>query len=896
MTQLELDDIQGLVASGYGRLPWSSFVLLRVESAPAARCWLERALGEVRFCAAGLPDRGDTCLNLAFTHAGLTALGLCFQALKGFSREFQEGMHANERRRRILGDVGENAPERWGWGGPSTPEVHVLLLLYAGDEAALESLVQRTLASIRAADSGLREVERLPGRPLPDSKEHFGFRDGISQPRIAELDPTLEGIDQVRAGEFVLGYTNEHGQLTMCAQVDPILDPAGVLPAVAHTEQRDFGRNGTYLVLRTLAQDVHGFWEFIDAATQEEGKSDARARVVLASKMVGRWPSGAPLVKAPEIDDPELATANDFLYHREDPDGLRCPVGSHIRRTHPRDSLPPRPGSEQSVAVNKRHRLLRRGRAYGPPVTPSMNHEDVLTTRRDGEERGLHFVSLCANLSRQFEFVQGAWVNNPHFAGLRSDTDPLIGTRPEGNTFTIPADPVRERVHDLPSFVTVRGGAYFFLPGRRALRFLASEPRELASELSAPASEAIDVPVTAALRLAQRTSDALERAVAFTRRFTRTRRIFDRLLQQPLLDAAQWWIQRRLVDEGLGIAEERVLPSEDEIARRITEQMTAFLFKHYRGGGAERAGNTKTYGLVRAYFEVDPRLANELEAGVFRRGASYPAWVRFGGPGPLAPPDMRDNGILSIGIKLMDVPGPKLLDDEVGTQDFTGISGPTFTTPSVFENVKLQRNIGRGTPVLYFFNPFDSHVLDALMQGLFAKAHGNPLEARYWSCVPYLYGDPKGARGARAIKYRVMPERGERTSVPRRPGDDYLREAMVHTLAHEEVHFSFEIQLQTDPVRMPLEDACVVWPERLSPWIRVARLRIPAQSFDSPAQRVYARNLSFNPWHAIAEHRPLGNQNRARKLIYLETSKVRQRINGEARIEPRDHELPRSPA
>jgi Dyp-type peroxidase family len=742
----------------------------------------------------------------------------------------------------------------------------------------------------------VRVVERLPGRPLPDSKEHFGFRDGISQPHIAELEPLLVGIDQVRAGEFVLGYTNEHGQRTMCAQVDPILDPRGLLPAVELSEQRDFGRNGSYLVLRTLAQDVHGFWEFIDTATQQDGKSDTSARIALASKMVGRWPSGAPLVKTPEHDDPELATANDFLYHREDPDGLRCPIGSHIRRTHPRDSLPPRPGSEQSIAVNKRHRLLRRGRAYGPPLAASMNHEDMLAAEPDGQERGLHFVSLCANLSRQFEFVQGAWVNNPHFAGLRSDTDPLIGVRHEGGTFTMPADPVRERVHDLPSFVGMRGGGYFFLPGRRALQFLASEPRELASEVSAPASEAIEQPVTAGLRLARRASAALESSVAFTRRFTRARNLFDRLFQQRLLDAAQWWIQRRLVDEGLGIAEERILPSEDEIARRITELMTAFLFEHYRNGGAERAGNTKTYGLVRAHLEVDSALPGELEAGVFRRGAVYPAWVRFGGPGPLAPADMRDNGILSIGIKLMDVPGPKLLDDETGTQDFTGISGPTFTTPTVFENVKLQRNIGRGTPVFYFFNPFDPHLLDAFMQGLFAKAYGNPLEARYWSCVPYLYGDPAGPRGARAIKYRLVPERLERSPVPRRPGDDYLREAMVRTLGHEEMRFSFQIQLQTDPVRMPIEDACVVWPERLSPWIAVAKLRIPAQIFDSSAQRAYARNLSFNPWHSIAEHRPLGNQNRARKVIYLETSKVRQRINGEARIEPRDHELPRSPA
>jgi hypothetical protein len=270
-----------------------------------------------------------------------------------------------------------------------------------------------------------------------------------------------------------------------------------------------------------------------------------------------------------------------------------------------------------------------------------------------------------------------------------------------------------------------------------------------------------------------------------------------------------------------------------------------------------------------------------LRCGVFRvPGRTYPVWVRFAGPGPLTPPDIEDNGILSIGIKLMGVEGPKLIDDETSTQDFTGISAPTFTTPNIVENLKLQKHLVDGTPILYFLNPFDSHFLDGLMQGLYARAHSNPLSVRYYSCVAYLFGPD------RAIHYSIRPCAPEKTKVPRNPSPNYLRESMVRTLSQREVLFDFMIQFQTDAHRMPIENASVEWPERLSPFIPVARLRLPKQRFDSEAQLAFARNLSFNPWHSIADHRPLGNQNRARKTIYLELSQLRQSIGGEARVEP----------
>jgi hypothetical protein len=379
--------------------------------------------------------------------------------------------------------------------------------------------------------------------------------------------------------------------------------------------------------------------------------------------------------------------------------------------------------------------------------------------------------------------------------------------------------------------------------------------------------------------------DALLRSIVhfMRRRNPVYRTTFDALFQMPLQTATQFIINVKRPNLHLGIAEERILPGEEAATRQIANQMNRFLERTYRGGVAERAGNTKTYGVVRARFEV-PELPPDLRVGIFAEPQEYPAWVRFSGPGPHVTDDIANNGILSIGIKLMGVEGDKLIDDEQATQDFTGISSPTFTTPNVIENLKLQRRIYDGTPALYFFSPFDPHYLDAIMQGLYAKSHASPLELQYYSCVPYLFGE------GRAIQYAVKPRRTGIATVSKHPSADYLREAMVEALVGDEVVFDFMVQFQTDPHRMPVEDASVVWPQSLSPYIAVATIRIAPQEFDSPAQLAFARNLSYNPWHSIPEHRPLGNQGRARRTIYLATSKYRQAMNQDERIEPMGNE------
>ena len=463
---LDRDDVQGLVARAYGALRAASYLLFRIDRADAAAAWLGRLVDRIPNVDS---QRSETAVHLAFTAPGLRKLGLGMNVLELFSAEFVAGM-VGPHRSRILGDDDESAPHRWSWGGPRTSPPDLLLLAFAQDEATLNALLstlQRELAG-----AGLSEVLTLQTTDLGDH-EPFGFADGMSQPLIAGLGSKGSAANRVKTGEFVLGYTNEYGLLTDRPLIDAALDPAGRLPRDPSGSSRaDLGRNGTYLVFRQLRQDVGSFWRFVDGASRNsDGTSNAAARTKLAAKIVGRWPGGAPLATSPLDDDPRHAADADFSYADVDPRGINCPIGSHIRRTNPRDALEPGLKPSQSVAIARRHRILRRGREYGPRWEPPLAPNDLAS---DGVQRGLHFVCLNANIARQFEFIQHTWVNSPKFGGLYDDADPLIGRRaPSGATFTIQGTPFRQRVTGLPRVVTVVGGGYFFLPGIRALRYLA---------------------------------------------------------------------------------------------------------------------------------------------------------------------------------------------------------------------------------------------------------------------------------------------------------------------------------------------------------------------------------------------------------------------------------------
>jgi hypothetical protein len=309
--------------------------------------------------------------------------------------------------------------------------------------------------------------------------------------------------------------------------------------------------------------------------------------------------------------------------------------------------------------------------------------------------------------------------------------------------------------------------------------------------------------------------------------------------------------------------------------------------KLWSPGNFQRCGNTKTHGIVKGELTIREDIPEHMKRGIFAKPHTYKAWVRFSGPGPYVTPDIDDVGFMSISTKLMGVPGPKLLDDEKFTQDMFGVSTPTFVTPDTKANAHLQYWSYKNAQLFHFLNFAQPHVFDLVMQGLWIKTQSSPLESQFFSCVPYLLGE------GQAMVYSFKSRLTTRTRVPRlplRPPDNYLRQAMVATLAKQDVEFDLLLQVQTDPFRMPIENNAVFWPTRLSPRVPAAVLRIPKQKFDSAEQLAFPQILSFNPWHCIAEHRPLGNQSRARLRLYKELSTLRQTMDHVEHYEPNGDE------
>jgi deferrochelatase/peroxidase EfeB len=492
--EVDYNDIQGLVRFAFGKMNEACFYLVRIKDVGAARSWLASAPVT---SARTLVPPPQTALQVAFTVDGLRALRVPEESIAGFAPEFLAGMTEESRSRR-LGDVGENGPDKWRWGHADC-KPHLVVMMYGqkGKMAECEAEFKRP-----SWDVAFEVMARLGTDDLGDV-EPFGFVDGISQPAVDwEGKRTIKG-DQlvygnlVSLGEFLLGYSNEYNEYTDRPLLDP--DSKGaldLLPALDQPQKKDLGRNGTYLVIRTLVQDVRGFWQFADKATDS-----VQERKRLAEKMVGRALDGKPLVPlqnqpiegvGPEEKD---RAYNQFTFD-SDPVGLKCPLGAHARRANPRNSDFPNPvkgpvshlvqtlgfgrkGVRDDLMSSTRfHRLVRRGREYGPGLT----EEQALQPPQPNEsENGLHFICINANIARQFEFVQSAWLISTKFDGMSEESDPMMGDRepvagcPEPNTFSIPREGgLRERCSGLPQFITVRGGAYFFLPSLRALRYFAS--------------------------------------------------------------------------------------------------------------------------------------------------------------------------------------------------------------------------------------------------------------------------------------------------------------------------------------------------------------------------------------------------------------------------------------
>ena len=487
----ELDDIQGLLKTGYGDLTDGVYLLLRIRDRAAAKAWL----ADMRpTSVADLAQRQGSAMQIAVTAAGLRALGLDEGAIDAFSLEFTSGLAGDASRSRRLGDVGGSAPGAWAWGGAWEPHILVMLFAKPGGLGGARRAVETAMFAPAF------EVRELATSDMA-GREPFGFRDGLSQPvldwaggrqpgALADLDYT----NLIAAGEFLLGYVNEYGLYTERPLLDPAGDPHGRLPpAQDDPGRRDLGRNGSYLVFRQLDQDVRSFWRFITAHAQ------AGQVTGLAQAMVGRGVDGEPILPlthkaipgvGPKPDD---LAQNGFTFDL-DADGLTCPIGAHIRRANPRTG--DMPGGNKGlirwligmlglvgfdpradiIASARFHRVMRRGREYGAVLTP----EAAALPDAPDPASGLNFICLNANIARQFEFIQSAWLTSAKFGGLTGESDPLLGSREphppgertDGMTAPQAAGPCR-RLESLPRFITVRGGAYFFLPGLRALRFLA---------------------------------------------------------------------------------------------------------------------------------------------------------------------------------------------------------------------------------------------------------------------------------------------------------------------------------------------------------------------------------------------------------------------------------------
>jgi Dyp-type peroxidase family len=435
---IEVSDIQATVLRPRPSPYKGEYVVLRIDDAVQGREMLRRIIPYVAPAEEWWAPSIPAWLGIAFSYQGLKALGLPQASLDSFPEEFRQGMAA---RAEILRDIGDNAPANWEYPF-GTSDAHVALAIYSSDDNSLEAVLEQA----RQCHSNLPQISvvyRMKFGELPAGRNPFGFKDGLHNPHVEGSGiPLRPGSGEtIKAGEFILGYPDELGHVATSPEPELLR------------------RNGTFVVMRKFYTRVAAFRKYL-----REQTSSPEEEELIAAKMVGRWRSGAPLVLAPEHDDPTLGADpnrnNNFSY-ADDMDGLKCPFSAHIRRINPRDAL-----KKDLVAVNLHH-VLRRGTNYGPPL-PEGALED------DGIQRGGVFLLIGAYIKRQFEFIQSQWVTDGDFISQGREQDPIVGNNQGDGVFTIPQHPIRRRLHGLPRFVTVLGGEYCFMPGLRALKWLAA--------------------------------------------------------------------------------------------------------------------------------------------------------------------------------------------------------------------------------------------------------------------------------------------------------------------------------------------------------------------------------------------------------------------------------------
>ncbi len=456
-------DMQAILRSGFNSLTHSSYWLLTIKDAAQARSWLQavrplvKSASEVGSDDGGKPAEASRAVTLAFSYTGLQTLGIAEDPAFPFPTPFKAGM-GSPQREALLRDAGQ---VEWSWGDvcrdfTSRQVVHILVahFWHHGAEPAWPE------EEVFAAAFDSRAIHGDSGFFQPDgtTQEAFGFRDGLSQPIVPGLRDRPEQLEAnslqkdhvVEPGEFVLGHVNEYREITYC-------------PDVRDWHAKDdndvavrFGQNGSYLAVRQIHQYVDAFNKLTNVPAPP-APGCPFDKLTVAEKLMGRRKGapGTPLAWHPDRPtDP-----NAFRYRVDDLNGLQCPRGAHIRRANPRDTL----GHDvkSGVAASKLHRLLRRGRSY-----------------RQGNDQGIFFIACNADLDRQFEFVLQRWLGNPHFGDMREETDPLLNGWPKPTpTFAIPGLPIGKSL-TLAQFTRTLGGGYFFLPGIKALQFIAAEGPE----------------------------------------------------------------------------------------------------------------------------------------------------------------------------------------------------------------------------------------------------------------------------------------------------------------------------------------------------------------------------------------------------------------------------------
>jgi deferrochelatase/peroxidase EfeB len=437
---LELEDVQHyLLTRPHATIAQYNFITFR--TAEGGRKWIN-ALADIVGTAKTVMASSETDMrwvSLAFTFNGLRKLGVDETSLATFPEPFRQGMAA---RAAILGDVGINHPDHWE-DKITSEDLHAVIILFARDKEERERCVKvhdeylRDNPGVEVLSSLL--LEAVP--PFDYVHEHFGYRDRLTTPVIEGMgiEPAPGSHPASKPGEFFLGYPDETGLMPQQPQPEIL------------------SKNGSFLAYRKMREHVGAFRDFLKA----NGKTIEEQELV-AAKLMGRWrKTGAPLVLCPDKDDRELGfddkRNNHFDYEKMDPHGYACPMGSHIRRMNVRDNRVSR--------IMNRRLIIRRGGTYGPYLPDDAPD--------DGANRGIAVFGGCVDIARQFEFLISVWSNDPEFHEL-NEKDPFAGSFDGPVEMTIPKRPIKKKVKGLNAFATVTGGAYFFMPGIKGLKYLAS--------------------------------------------------------------------------------------------------------------------------------------------------------------------------------------------------------------------------------------------------------------------------------------------------------------------------------------------------------------------------------------------------------------------------------------